>query len=278
MRDQASALREASRSASSRFNEEPAEGRVFVVGSGKGGVGKSIIAASLAAALHRDGRRVLLVDACQEQPNLHVILGVRPRGDIWNVMSGTIAPRDLLVDIEEGLRLLPAHSVEEALAPHSATDRARLHLRLTALYDDFDAVVVDAGPGIEATLRATLRAGRLVVVAVPEPASLSDAYALIKTASLRTPDLPVDLLVNCAGSEEEARNTYQVIRLAAERFLQRRPGYLGGVAEDPAMRRAARTPGAVLSAAPDSIRTIAREILSVHADHSARKRAADGVR
>lgn len=264
MRDQASALRQSAPSFDSRFAEEPAGGRVFVVGSGKGGVGKSIIASCIAAGLARDGHRVLLVDACQEQPNLHVILGVRPRADIWDVMDSTVAARDLLVEIEERLTLLPAHSGEDALGPRSQTDRARLHLRLTSLYGDFDAVVVDAGPGIEATMRATLRAGRLIVLTVPEPASLSDAYALIKTVSLRAPDLPVDLLVNCAASDEESRGASHVLHVAVDRFLNRRIGFLGGVPDDPALRRAVRTPGGVLAAFPEQIRTVAREILDLH--------------
>ena len=262
MTDQAAGLRRIVTAADSLPATEPGTARVHVIGSGKGGVGKSTIAVLLAAALARAGRRVLLLDACQNLGNLHILLGVKPARDLGSVLTGEADPADLLVPVSENLVLLPVNSGEEAVYTLTATDRARLHLRLTNLYEAFDEVVVDAGPGIEATIRATIRATSLVVIAVPEPASLSDAYALIKTAALHAPGLPIDVLSNRVMTDTEGRNTFDVLSLAARTFLRREIGCLGEIGEHDSLRRAVRVPGGLLSESPAEIMTITELLLT----------------
>jgi flagellar biosynthesis protein FlhG len=235
----------------------------FVVGSGKGGVGKSVLSILLAGALVRSGRRVLLADAAHNQANLHILLGQRPTVGLGAVIEGHAEPEQLLMPVGERLWLLPGDSGAEALYGLNPIDRARLQHRLSSVYDDFEAVVVDAGPGLESALRATLGATRLVVVAVPEPAALSDAYALIKIVSLQLPSLPVGVLVNRAGSEEEGRSIFDRLELAAHRFLRRRLDFVGIVAEDPALGRLVRHPGALLAQAPVDVEQAAARLLDL---------------
>ncbi len=234
---------------------------VIVIGSGKGGVGKSVLAAALASTAARDGRRTLLLDGSQNQGNLHVLLGVRPRARLETVLTALTAPEELLVSVTENLTLLPVEAGAESLYALTPLDRARLHLRLTSLYDRFDAVVIDAGPGIESPMRALIRATRLVVVAVPEPASLSDAYALVKIATLRSPGLPIDILVNRTFSPEEGSASFERCDLASRRFLRRGLGYLGVVPEDDSLRRASRIPGEILRLRIEAIDAIASRLL-----------------
>jgi flagellar biosynthesis protein FlhG len=256
MKDQAQSLRERMQAAASSA-AEPAGPDAFVIGSGKGGVGKSALGVMLAAELARAGRRTLLLDGAQNQGNLHVLLGVRPRARLEGLLDGEVAPEALLVPVAERLELLPADSGAESLYALGPVDRARLHRRLSGLYGRFDAVVVDAGPGIESVVRATIRASRLVVVAVPEPASLSDAYALIKIVNLQVPSLPIDVLVNRAAHEPEARAAFERLELAAARFLKREVGYLGAIPEDPAIARAVRDPGALLEHRSPAVAAVA---------------------
>lgn len=241
---------------------EPTSTRVHVIGSGKGGVGKSILSILIASHLARAGKNVLLLDACQNLGNLHILLGVKPPRDLGSFLDGEITASDLVVPVMEHLALLPIHSGEEAVYALTPTDRARLHLRLTALYDGYDDVLVDAGPGIEGTIRATIRASRLIVVAVPEPASLSDAYALVKTATLHAPGLPIDVVANRVTNDIEGRNTFDVLSLAARTFLRREISYLGAVAEAAAIRNAVRTPGGLLSEEPAGIASIGAMLLA----------------
>lgn len=226
---------------------EPAGPPTLVIGSGKGGVGKSVLAVLLAQRLAAEGRRVLLVDGDQNMGNLHVLLGLPRATRLEHVLNEAAAPRDLLLQAAERIHLLPSDSGAESLYSLGAVDRARLHHRLSALYDEFDAVIVDAGPGLESVVRvATMRASRLVIVTAPEPAALTDAYATIKIVHSQARDLPVDVLVNRVASAREGPETFERLETAAGRFLNRSLRYLGAVWEDEAIRRAVRTPGLLL--------------------------------
>ena len=261
MKDQADALR---RRALARERAEAlpaAEPPAFVVGSGKGGAGKSVLSLLLASALARDRHRVLLVDGAQNQANLHVLLGLPPARHLSGVLRGETRPESLVVAAAERLWLLPAASGAESVYGLAAVDRARLHQRLTELYDGFDAVVIDAGPGLESAVRATMRASRLLVVAVPEPAALSDAYALIKIVTLQAPSLPVDVIVNRVVDPAEGPAVFARLSLAARRFLRRDLDYLGAVAEDAALHEGVRRPAALLEAKVGVVGAIARRLM-----------------
>lgn len=244
MMDQAAALRAMMAGREPLPAGEPAGPPTLVVGSGKGGVGKSVVSVLLAERLTRDGRRVLLVDGDQNMGNLHVLLGLNRAARLEQVLTEAAAPRDLLTPVTDRLWLLPADSGAETLYSLGSVDRARLHHRLSALYDDFDVVVVDAGPGLESVVRVgTMRATRLLVVTAPEPAALTDAYATIKIVHAQLRELPVDILVNRVVDDREGPQTFDRLATAADRFLHRELRYLGAFAEDEAIRRAVRSPG-----------------------------------
>ncbi len=246
MNDQAAILRAmmAARPAGRPAATGPVAPPAIVVGSGKGGVGKSVVSVLLAGRLAAEGRRVLLVDGSQNLGNLHVLLGLPRAARLEHLLTGETPVRELLVPVQEGLWLLPADSGAESLYALAAVDRARLHHRLSALYDDFDAVVIDAGPGLESVVRvATMRATRCMILTVPEPAALTDAYATIKIVNAQVADLPVDVLVNRVSSEREGAETFERLAAAAARFLHRELRYLGALWEDESIRRAVRVPG-----------------------------------
>lgn len=216
----------------------------IVIGSGKGGVGKSVISGLLAQRLAADGRKVLLVDGDQNLGNLHVLFGISRGATLEHLLNEAARPKDLLVQINEHFWLLPADSGAESLHALGAVDRARLHHRLSALYDDFDVVIVDAGPGIESVVRvSTMGATRLIMVAVPEPAALTDAYATLKIVHAQVKDLPVDVLINRVEDAREGPQAFERLATAAERFLHRSIRYLGALWEDDEIRRAVRAPG-----------------------------------
>ena len=243
MRDQAAILR--AMMAERRPERVESSGPpTLVVGSGKGGVGKSVVSVLLAQRLAAEGRRVLLVDGAQNMGNLHVLLGIQRTNRLEHLLSDAVQPKDLLMPVSEQLMLLPADSGDEGLYALTAVDRARLHHRLSGLYDEFDAVIIDAGPGLESVVRvATMRATRLLVITVPEPAALTDAYATIKIVHMQVSDLPIDVLVNRVVEPAEGPEAFERLATATERFLHRELRYLGALAEDEAIRLAVRLPG-----------------------------------
>ncbi len=247
MNDQALRLRQLAAEsvpAPTDFNGPP----VIVIGSGKGGVGKSVLAVLTAQALGERGLRVLLLDGSQNLGHLQVLLGVAVQARLEQLARGEATPESLLHRVTERIWLVPGDSGAEGLYALPAVDSARLHHRLCSLYDEFDAVVVDAGPGIEGVVRlSTMRGTRLVVVTMPEAAALTDAYALIKLVHVQLPTLPIDVLVNRVMSEEEATVAFERLAGAAERFLARSVGSLGALPETPELREAMRRPGALLT-------------------------------
>jgi flagellar biosynthesis protein FlhG len=235
----------------------------IVIGSGKGGVGKSVLAALLAAHAARSGRRTLLFDASYNQGNQHLLLGQVPRTRLDAVLGGSAAPWDLLLPVDTKLTLLPADSGSPSCVALSELDRARLYQRLVGVFLDFDVIVVDTGPGAENTVRAALsQAARLVVVAAPEPTALSDAYALVKMTHLRAPHVGVDVIVNRVASSEQAERSFGSLAVAAERFLHRELAFAGAVIESESLRRAACRPGALLSVRMDSVAAVAERVLA----------------
>jgi flagellar biosynthesis protein FlhG len=227
---------------------EPDGPAVVVVGSGKGGVGKSVLSVLLGAALASHGQRVLLFDADYNLGNLHVLLGVRAAARIEALLQGELQPSDLIRQVSERLWLLPGDSGMEALHGLEPLDRARLQYRLTSVYDQFDVVIVDAAAGIDGVVRtATMRATRVVAVTTPEPTSLTGAYALMKIVSLQTPGLPIDVLVNRCRDPQEGRGAFDKLAVACERFVRRSIRYLGAVPEDSAIADAVRDPARCLT-------------------------------
>lgn len=275
MNDQASGLR----ALAARPPEEllPAPTPAFVIGSGKGGAGKSVLSIGVAAEFAALGRRVLLVDGAQNKGNLHILLGVKPGATLTGLLEGAVEAEDLLCPVNGNLALLPAESGTERLHALTVTDRARLHHRLTHLYDRFDLVVIDAGGSLDDILRvAAMRATRLVLLAQPEPTALSDAYAVIKIVTLQLPSLPIDVVVNRVGAMEEGLATFERLAVASRRFLNRRLNYSGAVRESSALRGLVSRPGSLLTHHDDDVTGVARTLLAaegvLHDDAAAASR------
>ena len=224
----------------------------LVVGSGKGGVGKSLVTVLLGAALAARHRRVLLVDGSQNLGSLHIMLGVRPVARLDDLFTGTGAPADLITPVAQGLWLLPAECGSESLYALPPLDRARLHHRLASVFDEFDVVLVDAGEGLEGVVRvANVRATDALVVTTPEPAALSGAYALLKMLSLQVPGLATEVLVNRAHTEPEAAAAHRKLAIASDRFLNRELALAGSVLENESLRALAAAPRRLTDGAYD---------------------------
>lgn len=228
--------------------------RTIVVASGKGGVGKSNLAANLAVALGERGARVLLVDGDLAQANLDLLLGVHPRWDLQHVLAGQKTMDEIVVNGPENVRLVPAASGVAELADLDDFRRELLLRGLSTLDADADIVLIDTASGVARQTTEFCRAAHeVLVVTTPEMPAFSDAYALVKLLQkqgglARSPQL----VVNMANGAEEAEDTAHRIRLVARRFLRLELECVGTVPYDTAIPRAVRLQEPVLSAFPKS--------------------------
>ena len=154
--------------------------RIAVI-SGKGGVGKTVITANLAAALAASGRRILVLDADLGLANLDIMLGVDPKYTIQDVFRGACRVDDALIRTVQGFDLLPAGSglQESTVLSKSLTDN--VEALISELEDRYDIMLFDVGAGVgDVVLFFSNLAHRILIVVTPEPTSLMDAYASIK--------------------------------------------------------------------------------------------------
>jgi len=226
----------------SHANKAPILGRMIVVASGKGGVGKTWFSISLAQALARRGRRVLLADADLGLANIDVQLGIQPERDLSAVLAGKMTPSEAATRLPDaGFDVLAGRSGSGALASLSP---AALDVFLGALMSakqHWQDVVVDLGAGLDfAQRRIAAAADLLMVVATEEPTSLTDAYAVLKLHNMDNPSGVARIVVNMADDRTSGQRTYEALRRAAGAFLKRDIPLAGIVRRDLKVRDAIR--------------------------------------
>ena len=209
--------------------------RVTAIASGKGGTGKTLLAVNLAQALAREGERVLLCDADLGLSNSGVHLGLGYCGDLPALLCGTRPLSQCTVRVEHahkhGFDLLAAPAGSGALADvdELAVRHLMSELRFASAYD---RVLLDLGAGVDPIVQAfALAADELLILLTPDPASLTDAYALAKLVARRGARAPA-LVVNMASGDAGARRTADALIAAARNFLKISPEYLGFIPRD----------------------------------------------
>lgn len=257
-----------------RSGEPSPPARVIAVTSGKGGVGKSSLVLNLGIALRRMGKQVLVMDGDLSLGNLDILMGLAPRFNLSHVLRNEIAMAEIVVDGPEGLRLLPTASGVHELANLSPEAHRRIVSELDALLDDVEFLLIDTGPGLSpSVIHFNVAAREVLVVTTPEPAAITDAYALIKTLTLLHPPRPVRLVTNAAASLQEGREVAAQLQRVSLRFLGMTPDYLGCVLRDDFMLSAIRNQRAVVEQYPDSragrcCEALARRLLRIPAPES----------
>ena len=213
--------------------------RVVAVTSGKGGVGKTNVTANLAVALAHLGRRVMVLDADLGLGNLDVLLGLTPKFSLAHVLSGQRRLREVLVPGPGGITVLPAGSGFQNLTALSDHQIRELQSEMDELQEETDILLIDTGAGIgrNVTSFATM-AQDIIVVAAPEPTSLTDAYALMKVLSTQYGERRFRLLVSMTRSPSDGQDVYRKLSLVAERFLHISINFLGSIPFDPRLAEA----------------------------------------
>ncbi len=228
--------------------------RVIAVTSGKGGVGKTNIVGNLAIAIGRLGKRVLILDGDLGLANIDIILGLSPTYNIRHVISGHKELAEVIVDGPENVRIIPAVSGIQELANLTQGQKLNLLNEFDGLQEDFDVFLIDTAAGISSNIiYFNMAADERIVVATPEPTSITDAYALIKVMYTKHGTNTFKLLVNMADSAEEARSVFDNLSNAISHFLKEISlEYLGFIPRDGNLEKAVRQQSAVIERYPES--------------------------
>lgn len=207
--------------------------KVISVTSGKGGVGKTNVVVNLALSLTKLGKKVLVLDADMGLGNLDVMLGLTPTYNLHHVINGEVGITDVITKGPGGMMILPASSGVQELSELTPQQKLNLLSEFDKIDNSIDIMLIDTAAGISSNVMYFNSAAQdIIVVASPEPTSLTDAYAVMKVLHTKYGEAHFKLLVNMVQDSSEGMEVYRKLGTAADRFLNISIDYIGFVLKD----------------------------------------------
>jgi len=228
----------------------------IAVTSGKGGVGKSQLVASLAVVLSQEGNRTLLLDADVGCGNLDVILGVAPEHDLRAVIKGELAPDQVVTRASLGdtrVDMLAAPAADVRGSELEAHEQLTVIDAVKRVGQPYQVVLIDTGAGVSRNpMLFGAAADRILVVTTPDPAAIKDAYAAIKVLHQAHKIEQIDLVVNQTQGPRDGRRVYGQLSSVVDRFLPVELRLLGSLPHDDRVVRSVRAREPATYAYPSS--------------------------
>lgn len=241
--------------------------KVIAVASGKGGVGKTNVSVNLSMALCQSGKDVLLLDADLGLANVDVLLGLRPKHTLSDVINGTRTLEEVVINGPESLRIIPASSGIQNMAELNTMEHAGIIRAFSELSNSLDVLVIDTAAGIsDSVITFTRAAQEVIVVVCDEPTSITDAYALIKVLNKDYGTCRFRVICNMVQGLQEGRELFKKIMTVTDKYLDVQLDFMGIVPYDDFLRKAVQRQRAVIDAFPRSKSALAFKSLSVKAD------------
>ena len=227
--------------------------KVLAVCSGKGGVGKTNVAANIAIAMGAQNNNVCLLDADVSLANVDVLLGLQPRFNLAHVVSGEVDLASTILPGPNGVQIVPAASGNFSMTELNAASQAAIVQAFGELEHQPDLLVVDTAAGISPQVARFVQAAQhAVVVVCDEPASLTDAYALIKVFSQKYGISRFQIVTNQSSSASAGRALFGKLSRVTDTYLNVVLHHLGDVPRDNYLVRAVQEQRAVVDAYPRS--------------------------
>ena len=232
--------------------------RVISVTSGKGGVGKSNTSVNISLQFQRQGKRVIIFDADFGLANIEVMFGIIPKYNLGDLMFKGKELKEIITPGPEGVGFISGGSGIAKLVNLDKEQIKRLVGKLSELDELADVIIIDTGAGISSSVMEFLVASpETILVTTPEPASITDSYALLKALSMNEDYSPekckVKLIANRVGKKEEGQNLYEKLSAVSSRFLNIELEYLGAIPFDNNITKAVMTQEPVSLKYPGSV-------------------------
>jgi len=252
--------------------------KVITVTSGKGGVGKTYITVNLAIALKQMGYEVVILDADLGLANVEIMLGMVLKRNLSDLLYRGISIQDIIYSGPLNVKVISGGSGIDELLNMNRNYLDIIVRKLSELDSIADFILIDTGAGIsEGVQRFILAADEVIVVTLPEPTAIADAYALIKVIINKRKEKIFKLLINKAKNEIEAEATYNKINIAASKFLGINIYKLGYIPEDSRIHDAINRQIPYIIEYPHSYTTeCIKKIASDIAGHSYKNRGIKG--
>lgn len=236
MSDQAQSLRELK----NKKIKEQAITEVITIASGKGGVGKSNTSVNLALALGKQGFKVLLIDVDLGLANADLLLGLYTRKTLFDFFEYEVPLSDIITEVNKDVHLISGGSALADASIMESVNREHLKKELNKL-EGYNFIIFDTGAGINKDVTYfSLLADRIIIITTPEPTSITDAYALLKSLYKTKKNIMINIVVNKAIHPKEGQATADKLIKVSENFLNISPTYLGSIAEDLSVQKAVK--------------------------------------
>ncbi len=222
------------------IEEKSPHTKIIAITSGKGGVGKSTISANIAYDLSQMGFKVGILDADIGLANLDIIFNVKVQKNLLHVLKGECELKDIIVPINNNLLLIPGESGDEIFAYNDQDIIARFAQEATFL-DSLDFLIIDTGAGIGKNVQIFLKeADEIVVVTIPDPSAITDAYATIKVTN--TFQNEINVVLNLTRNTKEGQLIFDKIEKVANNNIENPPSlnFLGAISQDPMITRSSK--------------------------------------
>ena len=245
------------------------QAHIIAVTSGKGGVGKTFVSANLAAALTRHGFNVLVLDADLGLANLDVVLNLYPKVTLHDVFTGRATLEDAILPTPGGYSVLLAGSGMIEYSRLTPEIRSQFMRTIELLRPRYDIILLDTGAGIsDVVLFSVSMATEVLVVATPEPTSLTDAYAAIKVLATQQKRQQIRLVINQTLRPGDGRAITGQLQQVLNRFVTTESGqplqltHWGDIPVDSAVREAVMRRQLLLQSMPGAPASLAVAQLS----------------
>ncbi len=227
--------------------------RVIAITSGKGGVGKSNVAINLAVTLAQSGEQVMVMDADMGLANIDVLLGLSPGLNLSHVINGECSLEETIIEGPAGIKIVPASSGVSMMSDLTPAQNAGVIRSFSELTMPVDTLLIDTAAGLSDSVVSYTRAAREVIVVVcDEPASITDAYAMVKVLNRDHGVERFHVLASQAHGVTQGRELYNKLARVSERFLDVTLDYLGSIPYDDNLKKAVQKQKAVVEAFPRS--------------------------